>query len=233
VRQLGHEWGTFVALAQRAAQRGAAWLLSEASISTKGVYSRQNAGDGTAPALVCVYPTEPPRHARTTAPRGPRVAHASASHRATPYKPYEQETDMQKLSDIMTRDVQVLAPSSTVQQAAEQMSKLDVGAIPVCDGKKLLGMITDRDIAIRSSAKGQDPKATKVTDVMTAEVAWCFDDASIEDVARTMQSKQIRRLPVVDRNKQLVGIVALADVARSGASDRIKSDGLEGVSQEG
>lgn len=137
---------------------------------------------------------------------------------------------MQKLSDIMTRDVKVLPPSSTVQEAAEQMRQQDVGALPVCDGKKLLGMITDRDIAIRSSAKGQDPSATKITDVMSADVTWCFDDATIEEATRTMQSKQIRRLPVVDRNKQLVGIVALADVANSAVSDRVKSDSLEGVS---
>jgi CBS domain-containing protein len=137
---------------------------------------------------------------------------------------------MQKLSDIMTRDVKVLPPSSTVQEAAEQMRQQDVGSLPVCDGKKLLGMITDRDIAIRSSAKGQDPRSTKITDVMSAEVAWCFDDATVEEATRTMESKQIRRIPVVDRNKELVGIVALADVANSAASDRVKSDGLEGVS---
>ena len=138
---------------------------------------------------------------------------------------------MQKLSDIMTRDVQVVPPTCTVQEAAEQMRKLEVGALPVCDGRKLLGMITDRDIAIRSSAKGQDPKVTKISDVMSSEVAWCFEDASVQDVVRTMQSKEIRRIPIVDREKKLVGIVALADVANSRASDQTKSDGLEGVSE--
>lgn len=139
---------------------------------------------------------------------------------------------MQNISQIMTRDVQVLPPSSTVQQAAEQMGKLDVGAIPVCDGKQLVGMITDRDIAVRSSAKGQDPKTTKVSEVMSPDVSWCFEDASLADVTRTMQDKQLRRIPIVDRNKQLVGIVALADLANSSASDQTKSDGLEGVSKQ-
>jgi CBS domain-containing protein len=139
---------------------------------------------------------------------------------------------MQKLSDIMTRDVQVVPPTCTVQQAAEQMLQLDVGAIPVCDGKKLVGVVTDRDIAVRSSARGQDPKSTKVTDVMSSDVAWCFEDAEVEDVAQTMRDKQLRRIPVVDRAKKLVGIVALADLAASAAPDETKSSGLEGVSEQ-
>jgi CBS domain-containing protein len=139
---------------------------------------------------------------------------------------------MQNLSEIMTRDVQVVRPGATVQEAAQTMRQLDVGALPVCDGKKLLGMLTDRDIAVRSTAQGQDPKATKVSDVMSPEVAWCFEDTSVEDVARTMEAKQLRRIPVVDRNKELVGIVALADLATSRAPDQVKSQGVQGVSQQ-
>lgn len=138
---------------------------------------------------------------------------------------------MQKLSDIMTRDVRVVPPTCTVQEAAQQMRQLDVGAIPVCDGQKLVGVITDRDIAIRASADGKDPKSTKITDVMSSDVAWCFEDSSVDEAVRTMESKQIRRIPVVDRNKKLVGIVALADLARSSASDQKKADGIEGVSR--
>jgi CBS domain-containing protein len=141
------------------------------------------------------------------------------------------EETMQNLSEIMTRDVRVIPPSSTVQEAAEQMRQEDVGAIPVCDGRKLIGVITDRDIAVRSSARGQDPKSTRVTDVMSDQVVWCFDDATVSDVARVMQDKQVRRIPVVDRDKQLVGIVALADLATSSVSEGTKSTGLKGVSE--
>jgi CBS domain-containing protein len=138
---------------------------------------------------------------------------------------------MQNLSEIMTRDVKVIPPSCTVQQAAEEMRQQDVGAIPVCDGRKLIGVITDRDIAVRSTARGQDPGSTQVSDVMSDEVSWCFDDASVDDVARVMREKQVRRIPVVDHDKQLVGMVALADLATSSADDETKSRGLQGVSQ--
>ena len=138
---------------------------------------------------------------------------------------------MQKLSDIMTRDVQVVPPSCTVQEAAQHMRQLDVGAIPVCDGQKLVGMVTDRDIAVRSSAEGRDPKLTKITDVMSSDLTWCFEDASVDEVARTMQEKQVRRIPVVDREKKLVGIVALGDLATSSAPDQTKSQGVRGVSE--
>ncbi|MET0340095.1 MAG: CBS domain-containing protein [Polyangiales bacterium] len=138
---------------------------------------------------------------------------------------------MQKLSDIMTRDVQTVPPTCSLQEVATQMREHDVGAIPVCDGTKLLGVITDRDIAVRSTANGQDPKSTKVSDVMSPEVSWCFEDADVAEAVRTMEARQLRRIPIVSRDKKLVGIVALADLARSHASDQTKADGLEGVSQ--
>jgi CBS domain-containing protein len=138
---------------------------------------------------------------------------------------------MQKLSDIMSRDVQVIPPTGTIQEAAEMMRKLDVGSLPVCDGQKLVGVITDRDIAIRSTAQGQDPKTARINDVMSAEVAWCFEDTQAEEAARTMRDKEIRRIPIVDRDKKLVGIVALADLAKSSSSDETKAEGLQGVSR--
>ena len=138
---------------------------------------------------------------------------------------------MQKLSDIMSRDLQTVAPTATLQEAAEHMRKRDVGSLPVCDGTKLVGIITDRDIAIRSTAKGQDPKTTRVSEVMSSEISRCFEDADVSDVVKAMETKQLRRIPIMGRNEQLVGIVALADLARSSASDRTKADSLEGVSK--
>ncbi|RYE94565.1 MAG: CBS domain-containing protein [Myxococcales bacterium] len=137
---------------------------------------------------------------------------------------------MATIRDVMTRDVQVLAPTATVQQAAWRMLELDVGALPVCNGEKLVGMITDRDIAIRSAARGQDPKGTRIDDVMSPQVVWCFDDASLDEVSQLMQERQVRRIPVVDRDRKLVGIVALGDLANRSTDSSLKGQTLEGVS---
>jgi len=139
---------------------------------------------------------------------------------------------VQQIREIMHRDVKIIPPSASVRQAADEMRALDVGAVPVCDQKKLIGMITDRDIAIRSVAAGKDPETTKVAEVMTGEVISCSEDASVDEVARLMGDRQIRRIPVVDRNKALVGIVALADLAISPQHTDTKAEALEGVSEK-
>ena len=126
---------------------------------------------------------------------------------------------MQTIQDIMTRDVQTVASQDTVQRAAQLMDELNVGAIPVLDNGKLVGMITDRDITVRSVAVGQDPRSTKVTDVMSTDVRTCTASQSIEDVLSEMGDVQIRRLPVVDESGKVIGIVSLGDVATSDAAD--------------
>jgi len=136
-----------------------------------------------------------------------------------------------QISQIMNRSVRVISPDTNVRQAAQEMKSLDIGALPVCDGEKLLGMITDRDIAIRSVADDKDPRSTKVSDIMSPEVIWCFDDASTEEVAAKMADRQVRRIPIVNRQKKLVGVVALADLASSQQDPDIKADTIEGVSQ--
>lgn len=117
-----------------------------------------------------------------------------------------------KAADVMTQDVKVVEPDASVRHAAAMMDELNVGAIPVCNGRKLVGMITDRDMAVRGLAAGLGPDA-KVSDVMTAEVRWCQEDDAIADVERTMSTMQIRRIPIVDRDKNLVGIISLGDLA--------------------
>jgi CBS domain-containing protein len=117
-----------------------------------------------------------------------------------------------RVSEAMTRDVYIADPDETIQQAAMAMAGIDAGALPVGEDDRLVGMITDRDIAIRGIAEGKGPD-TKVRDVMTTEVRYCFDDQDIEDVTLNMGDIQVRRLPVVDRDKRLVGIVSLGDVA--------------------
>ena len=113
----------------------------------------------------------------------------------------------------MTPNVEVVRPDAPLQEAAAKMADLDVGAIPVCDGDRLLGMLTDRDITVRAVARGADPTTTRVRDVMTTALHYVFDDEPVQQAVDTMQRRRIRRIPVLDRNKRLVGIVALADLA--------------------
>lgn len=120
---------------------------------------------------------------------------------------------MTTVSEIMTSNVRTLAPTDTVQQAAQTMEELNVGAIPVCDGQKVLGMVTDRDIVLRCVAKGGDAKTTKLADVMTPGVRCASEGDDIDEVLREMADAQIRRMPVLDGQKRLVGIVSLGDVA--------------------
>src|SRR4051812_32996202 len=109
---------------------------------------------------------------------------------------------MMKVSEAMTPDVRVASPEDTIRQAAKTMASLDAGVLPVGENDHLIGMITDRDIAIRGIAQGKGPKA-KVRDVMTEDVKYCFDDQEVEEVTRNMADIQVRRLPVLDRDKRL------------------------------
>jgi len=119
-----------------------------------------------------------------------------------------------QVQEIMTRDVSIVSPDETLETAARRMAQLDVGVLPVGSGDRLVGMITDRDIAIRGIAEGKGPSAT-VREVMTPEVKYCFADQEIEDIADNMADIQVRRLPVLDRDKKLVGILSLCDIATS------------------
>jgi CBS domain-containing protein len=112
----------------------------------------------------------------------------------------------------MTRDVELVSPTQTIRDAAQMMADLDAGALPVQQDDRLVGMITDRDIAVRAVAQGKSPE-TPVRDVMSPEVLYCFDDREIEDVSRNMGEVKVRRLPVVNRDKRLVGIISIGDLA--------------------
>jgi CBS domain-containing protein len=124
------------------------------------------------------------------------------------------EVLMQTINDVMTRDVQSISPEQSVRKAAQMMDEFNIGSIPVCDGNKLVGMITDRDITVRSTAAGQAPESTRVGDVMSTDVRTCFSTQSVDEVLGQMGDVQIRRVPVVDQaSHQLVGIVSLGDMA--------------------
>src|SRR5215470_12054193 len=127
-----------------------------------------------------------------------------------------------KVSEIMTRDVFLASPGQKLRDVAAEMEKHDIGVLPVGDNDRLVGMITDRDIAIRGISHGLGPDAP-VRDVMSAEVKYCFEDDEIDDLAQNMAAEQIRRLPVLNDEKRLVGIVSLGDLAtsRDGRSTKI------------
>jgi CBS domain-containing protein len=135
------------------------------------------------------------------------------------------------VKEAMTRDVEVIHPDATLQEAAEKMRTLDIGPLPVCEGDRVVGMLTDRDIAIRAVAEGYDPWTDKVRDAMTTEVVYCFDDQTVEQAAQLMKDKQIRRLIVLDGNRRLVGILSLGDIAVESGDKNLTGAALEQVSK--
>ncbi|MGI8424518.1 MAG: CBS domain-containing protein [Chloroflexota bacterium] len=135
-----------------------------------------------------------------------------------------------KIQEIMTREVEVIHPNATIAEAAERMKQLNVGPLPVCDGVKVQGMITDRDITIRATAAGHDPNTTKVREVMSPDVVFAYEDQDVEEAAKLMSEKQIRRLVVLNRDKRLVGIVALGDLAVDANKDKMTGQTLESIS---
>ena len=149
------------------------------------------------------------------------VARAAGTGLADTAHPPQGNT-VTKISELMTRDVEVIEPDETLQRAAQLMDELNVGALPVCRGTRLVGMITDRDITVRATAAGLSPKDTLVSEVMTEATRCCGPDESIEAAMRTMGDVQIRRLPVLDEHDALVGIVSLGDLAvrQRGHTDR-------------
>jgi CBS domain-containing protein len=138
-----------------------------------------------------------------------------------------------QLKDIMTPEVERIHKDENLQTAAQRMKALDVGLIPVYDGDRLVGMLTDRDITVRATAAGCNPATTPVGQVMTPEVVYCFEDQSVEDAAKVMEDKQIRRLIVLNRDKRLVGVVALGDLATHTGARRAAGEALEEISTSG
>jgi CBS domain-containing protein len=135
------------------------------------------------------------------------------------------------LRDVMTRGVAEIPPAATLHEAAEMMRTLDVGALPVCDGDRIVGMITDRDITVRAVADCADPRRTRVASVMTPQVVFCFDDDDVEQAIQVMERKQVRRLVVMDHEKRAVGIVSLGDLATRLHQDDVSGEVLVRISE--
>lgn len=136
-----------------------------------------------------------------------------------------------RVSEAMTREVRICTPGQSIREAAKTMAEIDAGSLPVGENDRLIGMITDRDIAIRAVAAGKGPE-TPVRDVMSEHIHYCFDDEEVDDVAQNMGDIRVRRLPVVNRDKRLVGIISLGDVARTEGGETV-GDAVVGVSQPG
>ena len=135
-----------------------------------------------------------------------------------------------KVSEVMTRDVTVVSPLQSICEAAKLMAACDAGALPVGENDRLVGVITDRDIAIRAVARNLSPD-TPVREAMSKQVLYCFEDENIEDVAENMGEQQVRRLPVLNRDKRLVGIVSLGDLALKKA--KTAGDAVAAISRPG
>lgn len=131
--------------------------------------------------------------------------------------------------DLMTRGVEIVSPDSSIQDAAQVMRGIDVGAVPVCNGERVVGMITDRDIAVRAVADGRFDAT--VADAMTEGLEWCYEDDDVTVAAAKMKAKQIRRLPVMSADKRLVGMLSLGDLAVEGNNDNRSGEVLEKISE--
>lgn len=136
-----------------------------------------------------------------------------------------------QVNHVMSTRLDCITPEATLQAVAERMRALDVGAMPVCDKDRLWGMITDRDIVVRSVADGHDPATDHVCDIMTSELVYCYDDQDIREVAALMRDKQLRRLPVLNHENRLVGIVSLGDLALDTGDALLVGHVLEGITE--
>jgi CBS domain-containing protein len=130
-----------------------------------------------------------------------------------------------QIRGVMTHTPETVDANASTIEAAVKMRELDVGSLPVCDGERLQGLLTDRDIAIRLVAAGRDASTTKVSEIMTPDAAYCFDDQTLDEAAVLMEAHQIRRLPILNRDKELIGVLSLGDLAiRTGTEDRELAD---------
>ncbi len=142
-----------------------------------------------------------------------------------------KEYPMPLIRDVMTPQVEVISPDATAEDAADRMKQLNVGVIPVCDEQGLVGMVTDRDLVVRVMGAHRDPKGVLVGEVMTPDIVYGFEDQDVQEAAMLMADKQIRRLPVLNRQRDLVGILSLGDIAVHGQDRHLSGEVLQDVSQ--
>lgn len=136
-----------------------------------------------------------------------------------------------KLKDVMTRDVETMEPDVTLREAAQRMKALNVGSLPICENDRVVGLITDRDIVVRAVAEGRNPSITKIGEVMSEDIVCGFEEQDVKEAASIMEQRQIRRMPVLDRNQRIIGIVSLGDLAVKTQDEKLVGKALEGISE--
>ncbi len=135
------------------------------------------------------------------------------------------------VSEIMTTDFEMIDSTCSLTEVAEKMKSLNVGFLPVREGTRLIGLLTDRDIVIRGLADGRDPGSTQVKDILSSEVVYCYDDDSVEDAARLMEDNQVRRLVIVNHDQTPVGILSIGDIAVKSGQEELAGEILERISE--
>jgi CBS domain-containing protein len=136
-----------------------------------------------------------------------------------------------KIDEIMTRKVECVEPTLPIAKAAEKMRDLDIGFLPICENDKLTGAVTDRDITVRSVAQGRDPRLAPVSEIMTQDIFFCYEDEDVDRVARYMQEKEVRRIVILNRQKRLVGVVSLGDIARTSGEQGLAGETLGQIAE--
>jgi len=136
-----------------------------------------------------------------------------------------------EVRQIMSTNVECVAPGTTLNEAAARMKTRDIGFLPVCDNNRIVGTLTDRDVMLRAIAEDMDARKTKVKDIMTKEVFYCFDDQDVKEVAQNMSQQQVRRMIILNRDKKLVGVVSIGDVAKTDGEQKVSAETLRQISQ--
>jgi CBS domain-containing protein len=136
-----------------------------------------------------------------------------------------------KIREIMTSNVECIAPSLPIAKAAEKMRDMDIGFLPVCEEDRIVGTVTDRDITIRSVAQGRDPRLAPVSEIMTQTVFHCYDDDDIESVAGSMRDSEVRRMLILDHDENLVGVVSLGDISKISGEQTIAGETLGDIAE--
>ena len=136
-----------------------------------------------------------------------------------------------KVREIMSRNLECIEPDTSIKEAAANMRLLDVGFLPICEGNRVLGILTDRDITIRHVADGQNPYRVTARDIMTPNVFYCFADQDVEEVGRYMQEHQVRRVLIFDRWQNLVGVVSLGDISKAAGEERLAGETLKEIAK--
>src|SRR5262245_16798866 len=136
-----------------------------------------------------------------------------------------------KVTEIMTRNVQTADPDTPIAKVADKMRDRDIGFVPICEHDRLIGTVTDRDIAIRSVAQGRDPRLAPIREIMTQTVFYCYEDEDVESLAVYMQEKEVRRLLVLNRQKRLVGVVSIGDLAKAPVEKRLVGETLGQIAE--